>query len=473
MSERTVVDVAVVGGGIAGLSAAYELRQRGIRTVVLEAADRPGGVAMTERRDGWVIDGGPDALLVQKPAAVALCRELGLGDRLHPTLEPRTAYVLRDGALHPLVEGSFLGFPVRFGALARSSLFTARGKLRMAMEIALPAREGDDDESIATFVRRRFGQEAVDYLAEPLLAGIHAGDAERLSLRTLFPRLADAEREHGSVLRAFRRLRAAPTPHGAFVSLPGGVGELVEAVAAALDPGVLRLSSRVTDIHRASTYVLRAGTTTIEASAVILCIPAYAAAGLLRGLDTTLAGLCDAVPYASTATVALGFRRAQVAHALSGTGFVVPRVERTPLLAATWVTSKWPGRAPPDHVLLRAFLGGGRDAHRLDRDDEDLLATALESLRDILGITGEASVARLFRWTRQSPQYEVGHVDRVAAIERRLESSPGLFLAGSGFRAIGIPDCIADGRQTGARAAALLAARGGPVTRPGDGAPRA
>lgn len=466
MSDRDVVDVAVVGGGIAGLAAAYELQQRGVRTVLLDGASRPGGVAVTEHGEGWVIDGGPDSLLVQKPAAAALCREIGLGERLHPTLSPRTAFVLRDGVLHPLVEGSFLGFPVRFGALARSPLFSMTGKLRMAMEVALPAREDDEDESIAAFVRRRFGQEAVDYLAEPLLAGIHAGDAERLSLRTLFPRLAGAEREHGSVMRAFRRLHATPTSQGAFVSLPGGIGELVDAVARALRPGVLRLSTPVTGIHRAAGYVLHAGDAVVEAAAVILCVPAHAAAGLLRGLDTTLAGLCDAIPYASTATVAFGFRREQVAHHLQGTGFVVPRTERSPLLAATWISSKWPGRAPPGHVLLRAFLGGGRDPHRLDRDDADLVTTARDALADTLGISGEASITRLFRWTRLSPQYEVGHLERVAAIERRLQASPGLFLAGSGFRAIGIPDSIADARQTAAHAAGLVAARSPAGIRP-------
>src|SRR6185312_4375678 len=245
------VDVAIVGGGIAGLTAAYELRQRGLSVVVLEAGSRAGGVITTERSNGWVIDGGPDSMLVQKPAAVALCRELGLGDRLISTLTPRTAYVLRDGRLHPLAEGSFLGFPLRFSALARSSLFTIGGKLRLAGELFIPGHRGDDDESIGAFVRRRFGEEAVDYLAEPLLAGIHAGDVDRLSVRALFPRLVDAERQSGSIIRAFRSLRMKPSPHGAFVSLPGGVGELADALAHAIAPGTLRPSSPVTNLRHA------------------------------------------------------------------------------------------------------------------------------------------------------------------------------------------------------------------------------
>jgi oxygen-dependent protoporphyrinogen oxidase len=452
------VDVAIVGGGIAGLAAAYELKTRGLQARVLEAAPRAGGVILTERFDGWTIDGGPDSLLVQKPAAVALCRELGIADRLVSTLTPRTAYVMREGELHPIVEGSFLGFPVRLRALAGSSLFTAGGKLRMAAEVVIPRGSGDD-ESIAAFVRRRFGEEAVDYLAEPLLAGIHAGDVERLSMRALFPRLLDAERQSGSVIRAFRALHVKPSPRGAFVSLPGGIGELVEALTAALGPDTVRRSARVGEIRRAATYQVESDTGPVTARAVILAVPAYVAANLLRAFDTMLAGLCEGVPYASTATVAFGYRRDQIADPLRGTGFVVPRVERSPLLAATWVTSKWPGRAPEGHALVRAFLGGGRDPHRLERTDEELIEAARDELEEILDIEGDPLFARLYRWTRQSPQHEVGHLDRVAAIEQHLASVPGLFLTGSGFRAIGIPDCIADGRETAVRATAFVRAR--------------
>jgi oxygen-dependent protoporphyrinogen oxidase len=451
-------DVAVVGGGIAGLSAAYELQQRGLNVRLVEASPRLGGVILTERFDGWVVDGGPDALLVQKPAAVALCRELGLGERLVPTLTPRTAFVLRGGRLHPLVEGSFLGFPIRAAALARSSLFTWPGKLRMAAELAVPKGEAHDDESIAAFVRRRFGEEAATYLADPLLAGIHAGDAERLSVRALFPRLLDAERQAGSVIRAFRALHVTPSAQGAFVSLPSGVAELVEALGAALRPGTVSVSSRVTELTRAGAYTLETEAGTVRAQAVILAAPAYVAAHLLRAVDTTLAGLCEGIGYASTATIALGYRREDVRHPLQGSGFVVPRTEHSPLLAVTWVSSKWPGRAPDGHALLRVFLGGGRDPHRLDCGDDELVETAHAALEELLGISASPLFARLYRWTRQSPQYEVGHLQRVAAIDQRAAAIPGLFLTGSGFRAIGIPDCIADGRATGARAAAYVAA---------------
>jgi oxygen-dependent protoporphyrinogen oxidase len=455
---NTVVDVAVVGGGIAGLAAAYELGLRGLGVQVLEATERAGGVIGTERLDGWVIDAGPDALLSQKPAGVGLCSELGIAGRLLPTCPPRTAYVLREGVLRPLGEGSVLGFPVGLGALARSRLFTWRGKVRMACEVVVP-RADRDDESIGSFVGRRFGVEARDYLAEPLLAGIHAGDVDRLSMRALFPRLVEAERQSGSVLRALRGQpsRAPASPQGAFVSFPGGTGELVEALVSALPAGTVRLSERVTDLRRAGVFTLESPGSTMCARAVILSVPAYAAAGLLRGVDTALAALCDAVPYASTATVALGYRRSQIRHPLDGSGFVVPRVERSPLLAATWVSSKWPGRAPEGCALVRGFLGGGRDPHCLERTDEELLDVARQALTEVLGIEGDPILTRVFRYTRQSPQYEVGHLDRVARIEQRLAAVPGVFLAGSGFRAIGIPDCIADARAVAARAAAFVA----------------
>jgi oxygen-dependent protoporphyrinogen oxidase len=299
----------------------------------------------------------------------------------------------------------------------------------------------------------------VDYLAEPLLAGIHAGDAERLSMRALFPRLLDAERQSGSVLRSLRTLRVVPSPRGAFVSLPGGVGELIDAVTAALPANTVATDARVTEIDRAGRYTLRSNAGRIVARTVILAVPAYAAAALLRAFDTTLAGLCDAIPYASTVTVAFGYRRDQVRHPLKGSGFVVPRVEPCPLLASTWVTSKWPGRAPEGHALIRAFLGGGRDPHRFERSDEELIDIARDAISRLLDIEGNPVLTRLHRFHRQSPQYEVGHLPRVAAIEQRLASVPGMFLAGSGFRAIGIPDCIADGRETAIRAAEFVRAQ--------------
>ena len=455
MSE--VLDVAVVGGGIAGLSAAYELIQQGRRMRVLESTGRPGGVILTERFDGWTVDAGPDSLLTQKPAAVALCRELGLTARLHPTLKPRTSFVLRDGRLHQLVEGSFLGFPLSAIALARSSLFSWPGRIRMGLEPFIAKRTDTAEESIGAFVGRRFGTEAAAYLADPLLAGIHAGDADRLSARALFPRLVGAEAKSGSVLRAFRQLRTAPAGDGAFVSLPGGTGELVEHLVAALPAGTVSCDAGVGSLSReGGVFVLgTSGGETVRARAVILAVPAYAAGQILAGLAPDVAALCQQVQYSSTATVALGYRRDQVRHALNGSGFLVPKAEGSPLLAGTWVSSKWPGRAPEGHVLMRAFFGGGRDPRRLDQSDAELTALAHEHMARHSGISGAPLFSRLYRWTNRSPQFEVGHTARVTEIEQGLARIPGLYVAGSGFRAIGIPDCIADGRAMAAQAAQI------------------
>ncbi len=453
MVER--VDVAVVGGGIAGLSAAYELVKQGRSVHLLESTGRTGGVILTERFDGWTVDAGPDSLLVQKPAAIGLCRELGLGDRLHPTRTPRTSFVLRGGRLHPLVEGSFLGFPLSATALARSSLFSWPGKIRMGLEPFVPKRTDDTEESIGAFVRRRFGSEAADYLADPLLAGIHAGDVNRLSARALFPRLVAAEAKSGSVLKAFRQLRTAPSGDGAFMSLPGGTGELAEAVAASLPPGTIRLNASIRALRREGDFILETTDgNVLHAGAVILAVPAYVAATLLAGVAPEVSSLCGEVRYASTATVALGYTRDQVRHPLNGTGFVVPKIEGSPLLAGTWVSAKWPHRAPDGHVLMRAFFGGGRDPRRLEQSDAELTSLAHTEMAALTGITGDPIFSRLYRWTNRSPQFDVGHLARVEAIERALARVPGLLLAGSGFRAIGIPDCIADGRAMGARAAA-------------------
>ena len=451
--DDQLLDVAIVGGGIAGLAAAFHLQRRGLAVRVLEATGRAGGVITTERFEGWVIDGGPDSLLVQKPAAVALCRELGIADRLGPTLTPRTAFVLRDGRLHAIAEGSFLGFPITVAALARSRLFSVAGKARMAAEVLKPRRADEEDESIGAFVSRRFGREAVEYLAEPLLAGIHAGDVDRLSIGALFPRLVDAERRSGSVIRALRALHVRPSPHGAFVSLPGGIGELVDTLSRALAPGTILTCARATNIRRSGTYAIESTAGRVRARSVVLASPAYVTGSLLRSIDPPLAELCDGIQYASTATVAFGYRRDQVSHPLRGTGFVVPRTEGLALLAGTWVSSKWPGRAPDGHVLLRGYLGGGRDPRRLEAADHDLIDTAQRELVELLGISGSPLFTRLYRWTRQSPQYEVGHLQRVAQIERRLTGLPGAFVIGSGFRAIGIPDCISDARATADRAA--------------------
>lgn len=456
------VDVVIIGGGIAGLSAAYELRQRHLRFVVLERAPRPGGVILSEEIDGFTIDAGPDSLLVQKPDGIRLCEELGLGAALVPTTPPRLAYIQRGGRLHPLPASSVLGIPTRVGPFVTTRLFSLRGKLRMAAELFVPPRRDEADESIGAFMTRRFGEEATTYLAEPLLAGIHAGDVNRLSVKALFPRFVEAERAHGSLLRAFRAQPRRPAAAGgAFRSLPGGLSQMVRALAAQLPEGAVQLNTAarrltVGDTSLPFTIETDAGAR-LTSSSVIVATPAYVTSALVRDVDPELARLCGEIPYASTATVSLAFRRADVAHPLRGSGFVVPLVERSGILAGSWMSSKWPNRAPDEAVLLRTFVGGARDPRALDRSDDDLVQLSLAALTPLVGLRGAPVLTRVYRWARASAQHEVGHAARVAAIDRTLARRPGLFITGSGFRGVGIPDCVADGRATGTQVAQWLA----------------
>jgi protoporphyrinogen/coproporphyrinogen III oxidase len=453
-------DIVVIGAGISGLAAAWELQARGLRPLVLEQRERPGGVIHTEIVDDCVIDGGPDALLIQKPAAIELCRALGIADRLLPTQPPRTAFVLCDRRLVPLPDASFLGLPTRIRPFLTTRLFSWRAKLRMAAEPLLAIRTDEGDESIGAFVRRRFGNEAVARLAEPLLAGIHVGDVERLSVRALFPRLVEAERAGGVLRTLARSSQSGPRPApSAFMSFPRGIGELVDALVREVGDAAIRHGARVTRIEGRQPFTVTFDSgDSLVARSVILAVPAWAAASALPPVDLDLARLCADIPYASSATVVLGFDRHDVRHPLAGSGFVVPRSEGLELTAATFVTSKWPHRSPPGMVLLRGFLGGANREAILAGSDADLTRVILGELSPILDIRAEPRLARVYHWTRATPQYIVGHLARVRAIDERLSRIPGLYLTGSGYRGTGIPDCVADARRVAVMAAGGLGA---------------
>src|SRR5262249_59641782 len=300
-----------------------------------------------------------------------------------------------------------------------------------------------------------------------LLAVIPVGDVDRLSMKALFPRLLNAERTHGSLLRAFHAQNreprtpnaepGTPKPEGAFKSLPGGLSEMVRALVKALSEQNVWTNRAVTSIAGRGPFVVRTATESIEARAVVLAVPAFVASALLRDRDDSLARLCADIPYTSAVTVALAFRRDAIARPLTGSGFVVPRVERTGILAGSWLSSKWPHRVPDDdHVLLRTFCGGSRDPQTLERSDAELVRISLSALQPLAGIRGQPLFTRVYRWERANAQHEVGHLDRVAAIDRALAQHPGLFVTGSGFRGVGIPDCVADGRATARAVAAWL-----------------
>jgi oxygen-dependent protoporphyrinogen oxidase len=456
-------EVVVVGGGIAGLSAALGLHSGGSRVLLLEAAPRLGGVIRTERVDGFLIEAGPDAILAQKPDGLGLCRALGLGHRVIPTNpRTRTVFVLHRGRLHPMPEGMMLAVPTRLLPFLASRLFSWPAKLRMAVDLLLPRRGGHEDESIASLLRRRLGAEAVERLGEPLMAGIHAGDAERLSIRATFPRFAEPDRRHASLIRSlWTPPTRGPSPHSGFYSLAGGLGELVGALAGRLPPASVRLGARVASLEqrRGSLALTLDDGATVTAEAVIMAVPAPAAAPLVRPLSPAAGLLLRTVPFASSATVALGFRRDDVAHPLDGYGLLVPRTEGLRCSACTFASTKFPDRAPPGHVLLRAFLGGARDPEVLRLDDAALGALVRRELTAVLGLRGEPVLERVYRWPRATPQMEVGHLERMARLDAVLGEVPGLFLTGAGLRGAGLPDAIADGGRAARAAAAYLAAR--------------
>ena len=463
------VAVAVVGGGISGLSAAYELHRRETPFVLFEKSERLGGVIRTERAGDFTIDAGPDSLVVQKPAAIALCGELGLGNRLIPTQPPRIAYVVRGGSLHALPPGSVFGIPTGIGALAAQRLLSWRGRLRVGMELLAPRRqknrhgespqESPGDESIGAFFRRRFGTEATDYLAEPLLAGIHSGDVERLSMGALFPQFVEAERAHGSVIRGFRRAMPARTgalsQDGPFRSFADGLETLPRTLIARLPAQALRPGTAIARMTAGPPYTLQtARGARVTADQVICALPARAATPLVAGADAALGRLCETFTATSVAIVVLAFPRSAVAHPLAGSGFVVPRVEPgLSITAATWISSKWPGRAPDDHVLLRGFVGGARQPDALTRSDATLIDTVRDDLSRLLAIRDNPVLARVYRWPQANPQLNVGHLARVAAVDKRLARIPGMHLIGAAFRGVGIADCVAAGRAAGSAAA--------------------
>ena len=397
-------------------------------------------------------------MIPQKPWALDLMRELGLGDRLLPSNDERGGtWVLHRGRLVPLPAGLILLSPERWGEFFRSPLLSWPAKLRFAMERWVPAR-GDADESVADFVRRRVGAEALWGLAEPVWAHVHAADLERMSLRATYPRLAELEARYGSLHRGVAALRRAQKSSGraqgpVFWTLKGGLEELVEALVARLEPASLTVGRRATGIRRAEagwTVHLDDGRK-LDATAVVLATSAAVAAGLVAGPDPgadqcpDLAARLSAIRYTSMATLSLGYRAADVARAPGGFGFFVPSRERRSILAGSWTSTKFDHRAPDGHALLRIFLGGAGGERFLEAGDEKLIARVREELRSMIGLTAEPVMARLTRWPRGYPQYDVGHLDRVREIEAALP--PGLYIAGSAYRGVGLPDCVRSGGE--------------------------
>lgn len=463
--------VAIVGGGIAGLAAANRLRElaRGgppVEVALFEAGDHLGGNVGTEHAGGFTMERGADCFITEKPWAMALCDRIGIRDQMIGTCEgDRRTLVLHAGKLHPLPEGFLMLAPTDMRALARSPLFSPLGKLRMALDLVLPRGPGGD-ETLGSFVRRRLGREALERAADPLVGGIYTADPDRLSVAATMPRFLELERQHRSLILGLRARATAPVERGAagaryglFASHVRGMGAIVDAVAARVGDAV-RLRAPVEELARdGGVWRFRAGGEAITADAMIVAAPAGPAAALLGDVDPALAQALAGIEYASSATVTLGFDAPEVEKALTGFGFVVPEVERSALVACTFASRKFPGRAPPGYSLMRAFVGGARHPERADLDDDALTAMVRAELGKILGITAAPVIVRVRRYRRAMPQYGVGHLERVSTIEARAAALPGLALAGAAYRGVGLPDCIRSGETAAELVWAMPAGR--------------
>jgi oxygen-dependent protoporphyrinogen oxidase len=464
--------VAIIGGGLAGLSAAFRLHElcerdgRPRELVLFEAGSQLGGIVGTRCIDGYTVELGADSFITNKPWAVDLCRRLGIDGRLIPTdVRYRRSLVLRNGKPVPVPEGFQLLAPLSVGAVLRSPIFSWRGKLRLACEYFVPRGKPDGDESLASFVRRRLGREALERLIQPLVGGIYTSDPEKLSLRATMPRFLNMEQAHGSLIRALRWEQrvgrnedsaASGARYGLFAAPAGGISELVAALAGKVrQQADVRLESEVVGLAQHGDgrgfAVNLADQTRQSFDAVILAVPAYRAARLIASFAASLAEKLDKIEYASTAIVVSGHKLADISHPLNAFGLVVPAIEKRRILAVSFTNRKFPGRAPDGCVQLRTFVGGAMQPELMQLTDDEITALVRQELEQILGVTWRPDFAIVARWMRSMPQYHVGHLDLVAAIERDLSGLPNLALAGHAYKGVGIPDAIHSGEAAADR----------------------
>lgn len=473
--------VIVVGAGITGLSAAYyvdkKAREAGkpVKITVLEADDKLGGKVQTERIDGFTIERGPDSFLARKVAAIHLIRELGIDDELVGTNpEAKKTYILHRKKLHRIPQGMNVGVPTQFTPFATTGLLSLAGKIRAGYDLFLPKKEANGDESIGHLLERRLGRQVVDYLAEPLLAGIYAGDLRNLSVRSTFPHLEQLEQKHGSLIKGMlaqaKEAKAAqeraaqasatqaeqgvrPLPNSVFLTFRTGLYRLIERLEYVLEQnGVnFRLSTPVLSVEKAEeggyTVQLQGGEA-LQADAVVMTAPTYDAARVLPNRFAQKRYLLE-LPYVSVANVVLAFGKNAIDRPLDGSGFVVPRKEKRTITAATWTSSKWLHTAQKGKTLMRFYVGRSGEEAIVDKSDADILAAVRKDLLQTMGIDTEPLFWRITRWKRAMPQYTVGHLDRVKEfVEASRKELPGVYFAGSGFYGLGIPDCISQGLNT-------------------------
>ncbi len=484
------INVAVIGAGITGLATAHRLASQklnsdsglGISITVFEASDRIGGIVRTVKRDGFLVEMGPDSFITNKPGAIDLCREIGFLDHLIPTDESwRRSLVLRNGKPRPVPEGFMLMAPGSPWAILTTPVLSLPGKLRLLAEAFVRAKKSEDDESLASFVRRRFGQEALERLVQPLVGGIYTSDPEKLSLEATLPRFPEMERQHGSVIRATLRQKKHPAGgqnsgsgarYALFLTAREGLSQMMDAVAQACSETgrvTWKLNQKIESLTRVSGQSSDAASSALLTSegwnvqlqgesaprhfdAVVITLPTHAAANLL--VDKDCQSLCTslrAIEYASSAIVVSGHRLSDFQHPLDAFGLVIPDLEDRKILAVSFSSRKFPGRAPDGHVLLRTFVGGAMQPELLNHDDDTILRMVSDELKSILGMSGTPVFSSVVRYNNAMPQYHVGHNARVQTIEQQCDALKGLYLAGSAYHGVGIPDSIASGRDAADR----------------------
>jgi oxygen-dependent protoporphyrinogen oxidase len=475
-AKQKIPRVAIIGGGITGLAAAHRIselaiaREMPVEVTILERGERLGGPLRTIVRDGFVIETGTDSFLTEKPWAAQLARRLGLESELIPTrAEFRKTYVVRRGRLVEVPAGFTLLAPMHIWPVITSPLFSPLGKLRMALEPIIPKRQDAGDESLASFVTRRLGREVLDRVAQPLAGGIYTADPAQLSMGATMPRFVEMERLHGSLMRGMRAAEAARAAQqrgtsGArwslFLTLRGGVSTLADALASRLE-GSIRRGAEVAAVEREldAWRVTLADGSQVGADAVICAAHAYTAARLLRRIEARVADHLGYISYASAATVSLTWRVGDFPKPLDSFGFVVPSIERRKIIAASFSSLKFEGRAPEGFVLARVFLGGVLQSDMMKLSDDEMVAAARDEFRDLLGVTAAPGMTEVQRWPAAMPQYAVGHLDRVAKIEEVAAGIPDLFLAGAAYRGVGVPDCVHSGENAAEAAFERLASR--------------
>jgi protoporphyrinogen/coproporphyrinogen III oxidase len=455
-----VKKIGIIGGGISGLSAAFYLekaRRNGadLSFTIFEQSDRLGGALLTEQVNGCIVEAGADSFLSEKPWATELCQELGIGDQLIGSNDgQRQTFIVRKNKLVPLPAGMSFFVPTDPKAIQRSELFSAKGKQRILREASFrPRGESQNDEAVADFVTRHFGVEMVERIADPLLAGIYGGDARQLSMQTVLPRFLEMERRSGSLMRALSESSMhSKVTKPLFTSLKNGMQQLVNALTAHLPTERVQAGAEVVGLEfNGSQWRVLVKDRKDDLDSVILAVPAYASAQLLTPVLPNTAKLLRQISYSSSVTVALGFRTDKKTTtklpAFQGFGFLVPHIEGHRMLACTFVQNKFSNRVPSDRRLLRVFFGGVHDEAVLQLTDEDLVRLAQAEIKTLLKVQAEAVFARVHRWPRAMPQYNVGHKDLVKRITEAAGELPGLILAGNAYQGVGVPDCVRQGRE--------------------------